>query len=38
MVRLENRLDAQVQALFHDTPPADCPTDLLEKQPCTCAP
>ncbi len=32
MVRLENRLDAKVQALFHDTQPANCPTDLLEKQ------
>jgi hypothetical protein len=32
MVRLENRLDAQVQALFHDTQPEGCPSDLLEKQ------
>ena len=32
MVRLENRLDAQVQAMFHDTQPDDCPSDLLEKQ------
>ena len=32
MLRLENRLDAQVQALFHDTQPQGCPTDLLEKQ------
>jgi hypothetical protein len=32
MVSLENRLDAQVDALFHDTPPEGCPTDLLEKQ------
>jgi hypothetical protein len=32
MVRLENRVDAKVQALFHDTQPANCPTDLLEKQ------
>ena len=32
MLRLENRLDAQVQALFHDTQPDGCPTDLLEKQ------
>ena len=32
MLRLENRLDAQVQALFHDSQPDDCPTDLLEKQ------
>jgi hypothetical protein len=32
MVSLENRLDAQVDALFHDTPPEGCPSDLLEKQ------
>ena len=32
MVRLENLLDAKVQALFHDTQPANCPTDLLAKQ------
>ncbi len=32
MVRLENRIDAKVEALFHDTQPANCPTDLLEKQ------
>ena len=32
MVSLENRLDAQVEALFHDSPPDGCPTDLLEKQ------
>ena len=32
MVRLENRLDAKVEALFHDVQPANCPTDLLEKQ------
>ena len=32
MVRLENRLDAQVEALFHDAQPDGCPTDLLEKQ------
>ena len=32
MLRLENRLDAQVQAMFHDTQPDGCPTDLLEKQ------
>ena len=31
-VRLEGRLDAQVEALFHDRPPEGCPTDLLEKQ------
>ena len=32
MLRLENRLDAEVQALFHDVAPNGCPTDLLEKQ------
>ncbi len=32
MLRLENRLDAQVQALFHDAQPDGCPTDLFEKQ------
>ena len=32
MVRLENRLDAQVQAMFHDRLPDGCPSDLLEKQ------
>jgi hypothetical protein len=32
MVRLENRLDAKLEALFHDLQPANCPTDLLEKQ------
>jgi hypothetical protein len=31
-VTLEARLDAQVEALFHDHQPAGCPTDLLEKQ------
>ena len=31
-VRLEGRLDAQVEALFHDRTPEGCPTDLLEKQ------
>ena len=29
---MENRLDAKVQALFHDTQPGNCPTDLVEKQ------
>jgi hypothetical protein len=29
---LENRLEGQIEALFHDTHPEDCPTDLLEKQ------
>ena len=32
MVRLENRLDAQVHTLFHDTQPDHCPTDVLDKQ------
>ncbi|MEP7201581.1 MAG: DUF222 domain-containing protein, partial [Ilumatobacteraceae bacterium] len=32
MLRLENRIDATVQALFHDTQPDGCPMDLLEKQ------
>ncbi len=32
MVRIEARLDAQVEALFHDRTPDGCPTDLLEKQ------
>jgi hypothetical protein len=31
-VTLETRLDAQVEAMFHDTQPDGCPTDLLEKQ------
>ena len=29
---LENRLDAQVEAMFHQTHPEGCPTDPLEKQ------
>ncbi len=32
MVRLETRLDAQVEAMFHDSQPEGCPTDLIEKQ------
>ena len=32
MVTLENRLDAQVEAMFHDTQPDGCPTDPIEKQ------
>jgi Domain of unknown function (DUF222) len=32
MAALEGRLDAQVQALFHDAHPDGCPTDPLEKQ------
>jgi hypothetical protein len=32
MLALESRLDGQVEALFHDTTPEGCPTDLLEKQ------
>jgi Domain of unknown function (DUF222) len=31
-LKLENRVDAQVEAMFHDTRPPGCPTDLLEKQ------
>ena len=31
-VTLEARLDAQVEAMFHDSQPEGCPTDLLEKQ------
>jgi hypothetical protein len=31
-VRLEARLEAQVEAMFHDRQPEGCPTDLLEKQ------
>ena len=29
---LEGRVDARVEAMFHDTHPEGCPTDLLEKQ------
>jgi hypothetical protein len=29
---LENRLDAHVDAMLHDTPPEGCPTDPFEKQ------
>jgi len=32
MVRLESRIDQQLQAMFHDRQPECCPTDLLEKQ------
>jgi hypothetical protein len=32
MLRLENRLDAHVQTLFHDATPDGCPTDPFEKQ------
>ena len=32
MVRLEGRIDAQVQTMFHDTHPDGCPTDLIAKQ------
>jgi hypothetical protein len=32
MVRLENRIEASVQAMFHDMQPEGCPVDLLEKQ------
>lgn len=32
MLRLEARIDAQVEVLFHDAQPAGCPSDLIEKQ------
>jgi hypothetical protein len=32
MLRLEGRLDAQVEALFRDAAPEGCPSDALEKQ------
>jgi Domain of unknown function (DUF222) len=32
MLKLDGRLQAQVEALFHDSVPEGCPTDLLEKQ------
>ncbi len=32
MLRLENRIGAQVQAMFHDSHPEGCPSDLLAKQ------
>jgi hypothetical protein len=32
MLRLESRIEAKVQAMFHDLQPAGCPIDLLEKQ------
>lgn len=32
MVRLETRLDTQLEAMFHDTQPEGCPTDPIEKQ------
>ena len=32
MLTLEGRLDATVEAMFHDAQPEGCPTDLLEKQ------
>jgi Domain of unknown function (DUF222) len=32
MLKLDGRLQAQVEALLHDTAPDGCPTDLLEKQ------
>ena len=31
-LKLENRVDAQVETMFHDTHPDGCPTDPLEKQ------
>jgi hypothetical protein len=32
MLHLESRIEASVQAMFHDLQPDGCPTDLLEKQ------
>ncbi|HEY5424524.1 MAG TPA: DUF222 domain-containing protein, partial [Ilumatobacteraceae bacterium] len=32
MVRLETKIDGQLQAMFHDRQPENCPTDLFEKQ------
>ena len=32
MLKLESRIDQQLQAMFHDRQPDNCPTDLLEKQ------
>src|SRR4051794_1026107 len=32
MLRLEARIDQQLQAMFHDRQPDGCPTDLIEKQ------
>src|SRR3954469_4445338 len=32
MLRLETRIDQQMQAMFHDRQPDGCPTDLIEKQ------
>ena len=32
MVRLETRLDHQLQAMFHDRQPDCCPSDPMEKQ------
>ena len=31
-MKLENRLDAQIEAMFHDAHPVGCPTDPFEKQ------
>lgn len=31
-LKLENRLDAQIEAMFHDAHPVGCPTDPFEKQ------
>lgn len=30
--RLETRIDAQIEAMFHDAHPEGCPTDLFERQ------
>ncbi|HEY5422819.1 MAG TPA: DUF222 domain-containing protein [Ilumatobacteraceae bacterium] len=32
MVRLETKIDNQLQAMFHDRQPDNCPSDLIEKQ------
>src|SRR5437763_14159167 len=32
MLRLETKIDQQLQAMFHDRQPDGCPTDLIEKQ------
>jgi Domain of unknown function (DUF222) len=31
-LKLDNRLDAQIEAMFHDAHPIGCPTDPFEKQ------
>jgi hypothetical protein len=32
MIRLETKIDQQLQAMFHDRQPEHCPTDPMEKQ------